>query len=182
MTRGAAISKLGQLDGRLSFLRPIPEVSPDTLFEAIDESRTALERFMPFATDRKSIHEFVDRTRENHELGVALELAVFEQKSGALCGVVGLNRFDPFTPKVNLGYWVRSSLTGRGLATDAVLVAAQVAREDLALARLDAAVAVDNLASQQVLRKSGFIEEGSKKRSQLCHGTWQDMLLFGQLL
>jgi RimJ/RimL family protein N-acetyltransferase len=182
MDRAATIAKMGTVDGRLTCLKPIPSVSVDELVDAVAESRAELERFMPFATDSQSVAEFVTRTRANHEAGIALELAIFEKASGKLSGVVGLNRFDPFTPKANLGYWIRTPMTGKGLATDAVKTAIQISREQLKLRRIDAAVAVDNLPSQRVLLKSGFAEEGFKKQSQLCHGQWQDMLLFGRLV
>jgi RimJ/RimL family protein N-acetyltransferase len=182
MNRAVTIARLGRVDGRLTYLKPIPTVSADELFGAVAESRIELERFMPFATDSESVADFVTRTRANHEAGIALELAIFEKASGKLSGVLGLNRFDPFTPKANLGYWIRTSMTGHGLATDAVQEAIRLSREQLQLGRIDAAVAVDNLPSQRVLLKSGFVEEGLKKHSQLCHGQWQDMLLFGRVL
>ena len=182
MDRAATIASLRHVDGGLTRLKPIPRVSVDELIEAVAESRAELERFMPFATDAQSQAAFVTRTRANHEAGIALELAIFDKASGTLSGVLGLNRFDPFTPKASLGYWIRTSMTGNGLATDAVQAALRLSREQLELRRIDAAVAVDNLPSQQVLLKAGFVEEGLKKHSQLCHGRWQDMLLFGRLL
>ena len=176
------ISRLGTIETERIYLKLVSRVSTRVLYEAVEESRAELERFMPLATDRKSTAKFIRTSHSNHRAGAALELAVFEKGSGVLAGVVGLNHFDSATPKANLGYWTRTSLTGHGIATEAVALMVDVARDDLGLRRLDSTVAVDNLASQRVMAKCGFVEEGLKRRSQLCHGQWQDMLLFGRLL
>ena len=59
-----------------------------------------------------------------------------------------------------LGYWIVPPERGRGAATAAVDLMAPWALKVLDLRRLEAWVEPENLASQHVLRRAGFQEEG----------------------
>ena len=80
------------------------------------------------------------------------------------------------------GYWIRTSAAGRGHATDAVAACLGFLRDAARIVRVNAYAAVTNLASQRVLVKCGFREEGLLERGELCHGVWHDLKLFGALL
>ena len=60
----------------------------------------------------------------------------------------------------NLGYWVRSSRAGRGVATTATLLTARFGLQTLALQRIEILAAVGNRASQRVAEKAGAKKEG----------------------
>jgi ribosomal-protein-alanine N-acetyltransferase len=94
----------------------------------------------------------------------------------ALSGVV-----RGFFLSANLGYWTDVAHTGRGLATAAVEVAVAHARAE-GLHRLEAGTLVDNVASQRVLEKCGFVEIGLAPRYLMIAGRWQDHRLFQRLL
>jgi RimJ/RimL family protein N-acetyltransferase len=60
----------------------------------------------------------------------------------------------------NVGYWVRTSRTGQGIATAAVRLVARFGFEDLGLRRLELLIAVHNVASRRVAEKVGATLEG----------------------
>ncbi|MFG1709544.1 GNAT family N-acetyltransferase [Nonomuraea sp. M3C6] len=82
----------------------------------------------------------------------------------------------------DLGYWLDTDYTGRGLATKAVLVVCRVADEVLRLHRIAAGTLLDNAASQAVLRKTGFELIGTAPRYLEIDGSWQDCRLFQRIL
>ncbi len=55
-----------------------------------------------------------------------------------------------------IGYWLGEELWGRGIATEAVGLAAAYAMDELGIERLEAAVLQSNTASIRVLEKNGF--------------------------
>lgn len=81
----------------------------------------------------------------------------------------------------SVGYWVDREHQGRGLATGAVAYAVERA-EELGLHRLEAGTLVYNVASQAVLRRSGFEEFGRAAAYLFIAGRWQDHLLFERIL
>ncbi|KAL8481694.1 hypothetical protein ACS0TY_028002 [Phlomoides rotata] len=99
---------------------------------------------------------------------------------------VGLISVDPFHGddrcRAELGYEVSSEYWGRGVATQAVkLAAAAVFAEWDHLERLEAAVDVENPASQRVVEKAGFMKEGVLRKYYLLKGKPRDAVMFSLL-
>ncbi len=69
-------------------------------------------------------------------------------------------RIEEFEPEINqaaLGWWVRTSMTGKGIATAAARLVAQAAFEDLHLCSLNIYTNVDNGPSRRVAEKIGAV-------------------------
>jgi ribosomal-protein-alanine N-acetyltransferase len=81
----------------------------------------------------------------------------------------------------SLGYWVAADRAGRRVATRAVRAVADDCFTTHQLHRLEAATLVDNLASQAVLRRTGFTLIGRAARYLRIAGQWRDHLLFQRL-
>jgi RimJ/RimL family protein N-acetyltransferase len=78
----------------------------------------------------------------------------------------------------NLGYWVRSSCTGRGVATAATQLIAQFGFEVLTLQRLEILTEVDNKASQRVAEKAGALREGILRKRLVIQGNSVDAVVY----
>jgi [ribosomal protein S5]-alanine N-acetyltransferase len=81
----------------------------------------------------------------------------------------------------SLGYWVVAAHSGRGVATAAVRQVLTDCFRRHGLHRLEAATLVDNLASQAVLRRTGFTLIGRAPGYLRIAGAWRDHLLFQRL-
>ena len=81
----------------------------------------------------------------------------------------------------SIGYWVAADQAGRGVATRAVGTVVDDCFTAHGLHRLEAATLVDNLASQTVLRRTGFALIGTAPRYLRIAGQWRDHLLFQRL-
>lgn len=75
----------------------------------------------------------------------------------------------------NLGYRVAESAAGRGVATNSVREMCEVAAQR-GLKTLRAATSLDNVASQKVLKKNGFVEVGPADPAEIGgqQGTWYE--------
>lgn len=102
---------------------------------------------------------------------------------GRIVGTVTLTGIvrGPFL-SANLGYWVDRELTGQGLGTAAVLLAAEHAGARLGLHRIQAATLLHNAASRRVLQRAGFQEIGVAPAYLKIAGHWQDHLLHQLIL
>jgi RimJ/RimL family protein N-acetyltransferase len=96
---------------------------------------------------------------------------------GRFLGGCGLNQIDEVNHRANLGYWVRSSATGHGVATTAIRQLVQWAFNNTALVRLEVVVSTENAASLRVAEKSGAMSEGVLKKRLLLHGMWHDAVM-----
>ncbi|KAH0634122.1 hypothetical protein KY290_037557 [Solanum tuberosum] len=81
-----------------------------------------------------------------------------------------------------IGYEISSKYWGKGIATKAVkMVASTIFVDWPHLARLEGIVAVDNVGSQRVLEKAGFIKEGVLRKYYLVKGIPIDIVMFSLL-
>lgn len=177
-----AFSEVARLEGRKVFLVPFTEACAEESYQAYLESREELRRFMPW--ENRSVADarlFAARSEAGRAEGTQLHMAVRERASGRMLGTIGVHHLDPFTPRGEIGYWIRTAACGNGFATDAVATFLAFLRGPCALKRVSAKVAAANLASQRVLAKNGFTEEGFEPRGELCHGVWNDLKLYGRL-
>lgn len=84
--------------------------------------------------------------------------AVTDAGDGSLLGSIGL-RWNDEHDVAEVGYWLRSSARGRGVATRALVLVSKIAFEEGA-ARVQLRAAVGNDASRRVAEKGGFRLEG----------------------
>lgn len=110
------------------------------------------------------------------EAGDALSFGLFSGETVVgRFNLAGISR-GPFQSGI-LSYWVDSRYTGCGLASAAVQVVVENAREELGLHRIEAATLLHNAGSQRVLQKAGFQQIGTAPRYLQIAGTWQDHIL-----
>jgi ribosomal-protein-alanine N-acetyltransferase len=81
----------------------------------------------------------------------------------------------------SMGYWLSEDQTGKGLATEAVRAAVHFAFTELELHRVQAETLVGNVASRNVLNRSGFTQYGLAPKYLKIAGRWQDHLMFQRL-
>ena len=98
--------------------------------------------------------------------------------TGHFLGGAGLNHVNRVHRFVNLGYWVRTDQTGRGVATAAAQLAARYAIEELGFVRVEIVVEVENLASQRVADKTGARREGLLRRRLMNRENPRDAVMY----
>lgn len=80
-----------------------------------------------------------------------------------------------------IGYWIRTDLNGRGLATEATEALMRVGYSNMALHKITLRIAVGNRASERVAEKLGFTVEGILRQELLIRGNWVDHTLYTML-
>jgi RimJ/RimL family protein N-acetyltransferase len=135
----------------------------DNLFEAVSESISELSRYETWCHPgytRDEAADYVNWWRKVWAEGKAYYFAVEARDTGVLLGSCGLSDLSLEHKRASMGFWIRSSRTGEGFATDAARVVMRLGLEDLGLGRIEVEVAVDNAASRRVADKLGCRLEG----------------------
>lgn len=144
-------------------MRPFRFADAEELFVAVRESLTELKPWMSWAHDGYTLEEakdFIRITRARWEDGSLYAFAITEAKSGLILGGCSLSHIHPVYHLCNLGYWVRTSRRGEGIAVHATRLAARYAFERIGLIRVEIVMGVKNVASRRVAEKSGAHYEG----------------------
>ena len=80
-----------------------------------------------------------------------------------------------------IGYWVRSDSTNKGICTEAVDGLLHEAFRSLGYHKVILRIAVGNAASDRVAEKLGFTREGVLREELLIRGNWVDHSLWSLL-
>lgn len=161
-------------------IRPYRAEDADQLYEAVQESVAEVFPWLPWCRPDYSLEDAREWARTRAELfeqGVEYNFVDLDE-SARFLGAGGLDDINKVNRYANVGYWVRSSATGRGVATALVAHVATFAFRQTDLVRLEILAATGNLASQRVAEKVGAIREGILHDRLLLHGKLHDAVLF----
>lgn len=144
-------------------LRPYEFGEEDKLHFAIHSSLAELNPWMSWATEQytKDIAKnFITVTRAEWSRGGLYSFAIIDSNTNELLGGCSLSHIHPIYKFCNLGYWVKTSHHGKGIAGVAAKLAARFAFEKLNIIRAEIVIAVGNQASKHVAEKIGAHYEG----------------------
>lgn len=94
-------------------------------------------------------------------------------------GFVPGNDIERYSAEI--GYWLGEQHWGRGIATEALVLATTHAFDRFNLLRLFALPFADNLGSLRVLEKAGYVREGILKASCVKYGHPRDQALYARI-
>ena len=136
------------------------------LKEAIDDSLDHLRPWMPWALhEPQTLPEKVEllRTfRGQFDLGRDFVYGVFSRDETEVLGGSGLH--TRVEEGFEIGYWVRATATGRGVATETTAALTRVGIEFAGAERIDIRVDPANERSAAIPRKLGYVEEATLRR------------------
>ncbi len=152
----------------------------NNLFDAAVESVETVFPFLPWCHPGYTILESRDWIRSlepEWQAGRTYGFAIYDREKQHFVGGCGLSRIDDH-PVVNLGYWLRSSATGKGIATEATLGLAGFALTQLDFERVEIIMSVANTASKRVAERAGATFEGRLRSRLRLHGKPHDAFLY----
>lgn len=151
-----------ELDAQGVRLRPWRAEDAQALYEATRESIASVSPWLPWLQDGYGLTDsaqWIADCQSARERGDAYAFGVFDSQ-GRVLGDLALNRIDPKRGSANLGYWVRESAQGQGVATRAARAIAAFGFHVLGLVRIEIVIAVDNLASRRTAERLGAHFDG----------------------
>jgi RimJ/RimL family protein N-acetyltransferase len=170
-----------ELVSRRLLLRRFRLDDAEAICQAVRESIAELARWLSWCRPQYTIADtraFLEGRSAAFRNDGEYAFAVLERGGGRFVGACGVNQIDKANARANLGYWMRTSATGRGYATEATLVLARWAFESLALERIEIVAAVGNDASGRVAAKAGAVREGVARKRLSVHGVQHDAVVF----
>jgi len=142
-------------------------VDAPALKEALDSSLDHLRPWMPWAAaEPKPLAEKVDLLRlfrGSFDLGQDFVYGLFAADELEVVGGAGLHT-RVGEDGLEIGYWIRASLAGQGLATEATAALTKVAFEVANVDRVEIRVDPANERSLAIPRKLGYAEEATLRR------------------
>lgn len=181
MDTNEPIPTLLELADRGLLLRSWRESDAPALVEAVQESLVTVGRWLPWCHagyDLAVAHGWIEHCRQGWADGEHYAFPIFEQDTGTLLGGVGFNQRNRMHRNANLGYWIRQSRHGEGIAVRAAALVARFGFEQLGLIRIEIVALPDNLASRRTAEKLGARYEGIARQRLLVNGRSCDAAMY----
>jgi RimJ/RimL family protein N-acetyltransferase len=162
-------------------LRPWRPCHVEALYEAARESVTTVGHWLPWCRANYAWEDavaWIESCQSGWSRGEPYAFGIFGEDE-QLLGGIGLNRLDREHRSANLGYWVRESAQGKGIAPAAVQAIATFGFNCQDLMRIEIVAAIANWASRRCAEKAGARFEGIARQRLMIGATQMDAAVYG---
>lgn len=169
---------------RLLIRMPLPG-DGKVVFESIQASIHELKEWLPFARYEQTEQKVEENIRESHVQFLKredLRLLVFNKETNEFVGSSGLHRINWAIPKFEIGYWIDSRFSGKGLMTEGVQGITDFAFRELNARRIEIRCDSLNYRSKAIPERLGYTLEGIMKNNGLSidESSLRDTMIFAK--
>ena len=152
-----------------------------SLLIAVKASLPDLAYWMPWCKESYALEDaeaWIHFTQAAWANQTEYPVGIFESRSGSVVGGTGINQINRSHRIGNIGYWVSSPHTGRGVARYSARQAALLGFDELGLTRLEIVALSHNLASQRVAESLGAQRECQARNRLYLQGQPHDAIVY----
>jgi ribosomal-protein-alanine N-acetyltransferase len=120
----------------------------------------------------------IDEKIENNE---GINWAITLKNDPKLIGIIGHSRIKPEHYRAEIGYMLLPEHHGKGIIVEAIKATVKFGFEIMKLHSIEAIIDPENLASEKVLQKSGFVKEAHFKENEYYEGRFLDCVIYSIL-
>jgi ribosomal-protein-serine acetyltransferase len=161
-------------------LRPPEEADAEPLHAVVEANREHLAPWMPWASQElEATRAFVTSARRRIDAGEGFQGLIVERS--AILGGIGFARIDWDNRSASIGYWLAEAAQGRGLVTMATRALLDHAFGVWELNRIEIRTAPNNVRSQAVPERLGFVREGVLREAERFEDRYVDHVVYSML-
>ncbi|GET32938.1 50S ribosomal protein L7 serine acetyltransferase [Prolixibacter bellariivorans] len=154
----------------------------DIVFEAIDNNREHLSKWLPFVSFTRKpedTEEFISAVvnKKPHEKEEVFTIWYEEE----FAGLIGYVNTDRVNRKTEIGYWLLKSKEGKGIITQSTRQLIKLSFKRLQMNRITIRCAVGNTRSSAVPKRLGFTFEGIERQGEKHDELYFDLEIFSLL-
>lgn len=175
-----------QIETERLILRDLKKTDVKDLYENVND--ISIAKFIPviaYPYKKKYAMSFInDSIKESKKkLRTKYELCINLKPEKKLIGMIGISKIDRFNGTCTIGYWIAKKYRGQGIMKETLKRVIAFIFEDLKLRRIDIAALAENEASIKLIKKMGFVYEGTRRKITRDQATKKlhDRLIFGML-
>ncbi|WP_417204719.1 GNAT family N-acetyltransferase [Acetoanaerobium sticklandii] len=151
----------------------------EDFFRLIEINRRYLQPFMPRISETQSIveaKEVINLFNTQYTNNNGFRAGIYFESQ--LIGIAGFKGIDWRNRKTEIMYWIDGLYSGKGIVTSCVLKLVSFAFEVLDLNKVIVKSSVNNLASNRVAVKCGFVHEATLKQEELLDSGFSDINVY----
>ncbi|RLQ91083.1 GNAT family N-acetyltransferase [Falsibacillus albus] len=118
--------------------------------------------------------QLIQKLLRGFAAGKQIRWAITIKPHHELIGTIGFHEIEREHRKAEIGYEIHPDFWGRGIVTEAIKEIVRFGFEEMDLNRMEAFYDPENIASQKVLHKNGFVFEGVLRKRFFEKGQFVD--------
>lgn len=149
-------------------LRPATIADAPDFYDAIKESQKELSINVGWCKELPSfekVQENIINAESKWILREAFSFLLIEKESDKVVGDLLIHEINWKIPKFEIGYWIRTSCTGKGFATEAVNITTRFLFTHFKANRVEIQCDSDHVKSMKIPQELGYEHEATLKKS-----------------
>lgn len=125
------------------------------------------------------IKALIEKIHSRIESGDGIEWGITHKETNTYIGTISFHRLIKEDYRAEIGYLMDPAFHGRGLMQEAVNAVLQYGFNKMNLHSVEAHVSPENIASQKLLERCGFVKEAHFKQNHFWNGKFYDTIVYG---
>ncbi|WP_088072497.1 GNAT family N-acetyltransferase [Gottfriedia luciferensis] len=142
------------------YLREINVTDINRMFSILSREEVTKYYGLEAVKNSSEVLEIIHYFREMYETQSGIRWGIIEKETNQLIGSCGFNAYQVRNKRAELGYELHPDYWRKGYATEAIKALLSYGFDILQLNRIGAIVFPENIPSQMLLEKIGFMKEG----------------------
>jgi ribosomal-protein-alanine N-acetyltransferase len=135
----------------------------------------------PLAKTEEDALAHIDMINEKIDTNIGINWGITIKRNSKIIGIIGHYRIQPENHRAEIGYMSLPEYHGKGYITEAIKAVVEYGFEQMNLHSVEAIIDPENIASERVLQKNGFIKEAHILENELWEGKFWDTVIYSLL-
>ncbi|MBP4137884.1 GNAT family N-acetyltransferase [Flavobacterium geliluteum] len=135
----------------------------------------------PLVKTTEDALEHITMIEDKIETNTGINWGITLKGNPKLLGIIGYYRLQPENYRAEIGYMLLPNYHGKGIIPEAINKLIDYGFDELHLHSIEAVIDPENLASEKVLQKCGFVKEAHFKESDFYEGRFLDKVIYSLL-
>lgn len=152
------------------------------LFDLTDKNRKYLRKWLPWVDGTQTVADtgnFIKLSKKQRRAKKGIQFTI--KYKNKICGMTGLVFIYNQSKKTEIGYWLSSKQTGKGIMTKSCKALINYCFYNLNLNKIMIRCAPGNKASIGIPERLKFRKEGLLREDTILNGKFEDLILFSML-
>ena len=164
-------------------LRAVEEQHVTPLHQLVLKNKSWLQQSLnwpQFVASEEDTRKNVQGNMMLHQRGIAKMFLIFCE--GKMVGVLSFNQIEPSNKTGYIGYWLDERAQGQGILSAALQAFIRYYVESGDIRRFVIKCRVDNLRSNQVALRNGFLLEGCLRQAEFLNDRFHDQNIYARII
>lgn len=147
-------------------------------------SNSAVMKYIPrpILKNKEEAIELIQMFDDKIENNIGINWGItFKSEPAKLLGIIGYYRIKPEHYRAEVGYMLLPEYNGKGIVTEAIKRVVDYGFQEMKLHSIEAILDPENLASEKVLLKNGFVKEAHLLENEYYEGRFLDSMIYSIL-